>query len=133
MQKYLVDTHVLLWFQSASNLLSVRAIELISSPANTIYFSRISLFEMAIKQKLGKLPGTFVTPLDVYNQAIKDSFSELPLENSHISFYEKVPLFQEHRDPFDRVLIAQAMFEKVPVITIDPKFRLYSDLVQVIW
>lgn len=133
MAKFLVDTHVLLWFQAADERLSSEAISIISASENTIYFSQISLFEIAIKQKIGKLPEVTASLSEIYQQAISDSFSELILENLHISYYEKVPLFQDHRDPFDRILIAQTMFEDIPFITIDPKFNLYSDIINVIW
>lgn len=131
--RFLVDTHSLLWFQDRSNKLSDIALQIISEPNQLVYFSQISLFEIAIKQTIGKLSDLKVCPEDIHRQAIKDEFKFLPLENRHIQHYSQVPLYQNHRDPFDRILIAQALSENLPIITIDPKFKLYSDLVKVIW
>lgn len=132
-EQFLLDTHSLLWWQGNANHLSNKTLELISSPESEIYFSQISLYEIAIKQKLGKLSEMVATILEIHNQAVDDGFKELRIENSHIMNYSLVPLFQEHRDPFDRLLIAQAVSQNLPIITIDPKFNLYSNIIKVVW
>ena len=131
--KFLLDTHSLLWSEDNVKSLSGNAFEIISDPNHDIYFSQISLFEVAIKQAVGKLPDLKVNIEELYNQAIKADFKFLPLENRHILSYSQVPLYQNHKDPFDRILVAQAISENLPIITIDPKFKSYSDLVKVIW
>lgn len=96
-------------------------------------FSQISPFEIAIKQKTGKLPLFQATILEVCEQAIKDNFTFLPLGNNHVEAYEKVPLLQEHRDPFDRLLIATTHEDKLIVLTADKNFNLYPMLIEVLW
>jgi|ERR1035437_962423 PIN domain nuclease of toxin-antitoxin system len=132
-KSYLLDTHCLLWFQENNPKIPSRVMDIIQNPANTIYFSQISLFEISIKQKIGKLP-LFLTEIkEVYHQAIKDDFIFLPVQNSHIFYYDKIPLLKKHRDPFDRLLIATASVENSIIITSDEMFHLYPKLVQVFW
>lgn len=69
----------------------------------------------------------------IYEQAIDDGFVFWEIQNKHIAIYHKVPLFEKHRDPFDRLLIATAYEEKVDVITIDHNFLLYPNLIKVLW
>ncbi|MBD0293986.1 MAG: type II toxin-antitoxin system VapC family toxin [Flavisolibacter sp.] len=105
----------------------------IQNPENVICFSQISLFEIVIKQKIGKLPLFLATIADIYQQALKDNFTYLPVKNRHIELYDKVPLLEEHRDPFDRLLIATALAEEFTIITADKNFTLYSELIKVLW
>lgn len=98
-----------------------------------MYFSQISLFEIAIKLKVGKLPQVLGSLTELIDHLILNNFSLLNLETSHILAYEKIPLFLEHRDPFDRILTAQGIVEGLPIVTIDPQFQQYSDLVKVVW
>ncbi len=130
---YLLDTHCLIWFQENNSKIPHPVMKEIQHPANIILFSQISLFEIAIKQKIGKLPLFQATIPEVYEQAIKDDFTFLPLHNNHIEAYKKVPLLQEHRDPFDRLLIATAHEDKLIVLTADRNFNLYPQLIKVIW
>lgn len=130
---YLLDTHCLIWFQENSPKIPAKVMNAIQNPINAIYFSQISLFEIAIKQKIGKLPLFEATISEVYAQAIKDNFTFLPFQNTHIEAYKKVPLFQEHRDPFDRLLIAAAQEENLIVITADKNFSLYVPQITVLW
>lgn len=131
--KYLLDTHALIWFQEGGPKIPEGAMQEIQSPANSIFFSQVSLLEIAIKQKTGKLPQFEATVTDVYEQAITDNFTYLPLQNNHIETYEKIPLLAAHRDPFDRILIATAHAEKLTIITIDSNFNLYPNFVKILW
>ena len=106
---------------------------IIQNPENTIFFSQLNLFEIAIKQAIGKLPEFTSDTDEVYHQAIKDNFTFLPIENNHINSYKKAPLLAEHRDPFDRLLIATAYEENAIILTADKKFSLYSGFVQILW
>src|SRR5580698_5244928 len=106
--KFLLDTHCLLWFQNNDPKIPIRVMNIIQDPANTIFFSQISLFEITIKQSLNKLPEFTSTISEIYRQGIKDNFMFLQLQNHHLYRYTNVPLFAEHRDPFDRLLIATA-------------------------
>ncbi len=73
--QYLLDTHCLIWFQENNSKIPERVMQQIQDISNTILFSQISLFEIAIKQKIGKLPLFQATISDVYEQAIKDNFT----------------------------------------------------------
>jgi PIN domain nuclease of toxin-antitoxin system len=91
------------------------------------------LFEIAIKQKIGKLPDFQGDIAAIYRQALSDNFTFLPISNTHISAYATIPLFAQHRDPFDRLLIATAYEEAATLITIDSNFSLYSKLIELFW
>lgn len=131
--QYLLDTHCLIWFQEANPKLPERIMQLLQDPENSILFSQISLFEIAIKQTIGKLPQFIATITDVYEQALKDDFRFLPIHNQHIEAYSSVPLLAEHRDPFDRLLISTSQVEGLTIITADKNFNLYADLIKVAW
>jgi PIN domain nuclease of toxin-antitoxin system len=124
---------MLIWFQEDNPKTPKPVMQLLQIGENRIYFSQISLFEIAIKQTIGKLPNFTATITEVYEQAISDDFIFLPIHNRHIEIYNKVPLLAEHRDPFDRLLIATAHAESLTVITSDKNFALYSDLARVAW
>ncbi|HEY9001841.1 MAG TPA: type II toxin-antitoxin system VapC family toxin [Mucilaginibacter sp.] len=131
--RYLLDTHCLIWFQDDYSKIPGKILDLIADPKNSILFSQVSLFELAIKQKIGKLPGFSASMEDVYNQALRDSFSFLNIQNSHIYIYATIPLLENHRDPFDRLLIATAITEEAIILSADDKFKLYGDMIKVIW
>jgi len=133
MPKYLLDTHVLLWFQLTESKISRKVMDIIQNPDNEIFFSQLSLFEIVIKQTIGKLPELNSDADEIYHQAIKDSFAYLPFQNHHLYQYRKVELFPHHRDPFDRMLIATAYEESMPIITMDKNFSLYKGFIDIIW
>ena len=130
---YLLDTHMLIWFQEDNPKTPEGVMQLLQNRENSIFFSQVSLFEIAIKQTIGKLPLFTATIMDVYEQALKDDFIFLPIHNTHLAAYNNVPLLAEHRDPFDRLLIAMAHVEGLTMITADKNFGLYPDLVKVVW
>ncbi|MDZ7900269.1 MAG: type II toxin-antitoxin system VapC family toxin [Arcicella sp.] len=112
--------------------LSENAKNHIQNTQNTIYAGHVSFFEMVIKMKLGKI----ITKrnLDDFIKATKDSFIEiLPSEEEHFTKYLEIPFIAEHRDPFDRLLIATAIYENLSIISVDEKFDYYTDLVNIIW
>jgi len=133
MSTYLLDTHCLIWFQDNSPKIPKRIMNILQSPANTILFSQISLFEITIKQKVGKLSQFVATIQDVFNQANLDGFTFLPINNNHLYHYNDILLFEQHRDPFDRLLLATALVEKVSILSADANFNLYKESVTVIW
>jgi len=132
-QKFLLDTHALIWYQDDFQKISDEVIEEIRNPENEVFFSQISFYEIAIKQKIGKLSSFKSTNEEIYLQAIKDKFTFLNILNQHIFNYQKIPLHKNHRDPFDRLLIATAFTEKLTVITIDENFSLYKKFISVLW
>jgi len=132
-KKYLLDTHCLLWFQGNNLKIPKRVMREIQNPNNVVFFSQLSLFEIAIKLTIGKLPD-FKTDVDeVYHQAVKDGFVFLNIQNQHIFNYQKIPIYEQHRDPFDRLLIATAFEEDAIMITGDKNFLLYTEFIRVFW
>lgn len=129
---YLLDTHMLIWFQEDNTKIPKPVMQLLRNIENPIFFSQVSLFEIAIKQTIGKLPHFFATITEVHKQALKDNFSFLPIQNKHLAAYSDVPLLAEHRDPFDRLLIATAYTDNLSIITADKNFSLYPDFVKVV-
>ena len=125
----LLDTHTWLWWLTSPERLGAHAQLLIADPENDILFSIVSTWEIAIKYSLGKL--ALPSPPDalIPSQLQKDGFTTLHVEHRHA--LQVAVLEHHHADPFDRILIAQAQCENVPVLTCDPKFTLYQ--VDVIW
>lgn len=106
---------------------------MISDADNEVFVSRISLFEVAIKLKIGgRLTlkrGLGGLIQDCRNEAI----TILPITDEHLLAYDRIPLHADHRDPFDRLILATALAEKMPLISADGHFKRYTDLVDVIW
>lgn len=116
----LLDTHTLLWWIDDPNLLSGPARAAIADPSNDIVVSAVTCWEIAIKRGLGKL----TAPVDLVALSRQCGFRELPITIEHALVTESLPL--HHRDPFDRLLIAQAIVETATVITRDPNFVTYG-------
>ncbi len=131
--RYLLDTHSLIWFQENNPKIPKQVMRIIQQPDNIILFSQISLFEITIKQKIGKLPAFYATIEEIYQQAINDGFTFLSILNHHIYNYDKVPLIRDHRDPFDRLLIATALEENAIILSADEQLQVYNDLVKITW
>jgi len=129
--KVLIDTQILIWYQLYDPKLHANVYDLLTRLGNTIYVSQISLVEIAIKQKIGKLPELDVSISILTNLIEQDGFVVLPLQIQHIEAYNKIPLFSEHRDPFDRLLLATAFSENIPIVSADGNFELYKQHVQV--
>lgn len=128
----LLDTHALIWFIEGDNSLSYVASTFIEDPDNKISVSITSFYEMAIKLKIGKLDlGT--TLEDFHEKTISQKIKVLSITENHIFEYLNVPFIEEHKDPFDRLIIATALYEKLDIITIDEKFKHYESLVNLIW
>jgi PIN domain nuclease of toxin-antitoxin system len=118
--RLLVDTHVLLWWLTDDSSLSATAGSAIADPDNELLVSVASLWEIAIKRSLGKL----TAPDDLPDRISDEGFSRLSLGASHAWEVGRLPM--HHRDPFDRLLVAQALVERLPVITADPRFQPYG-------
>jgi len=121
--RVLLDTHTLIWFYEADPKLSATAATTITDPVNAVLISPASYWEIAIKTSVGKL--TFAVPYpDFIQRAIVDNgFTILPVEPAHAGALIALPF--HHRDPFDRLLIAQAMVEGSPLVSGDPAFDSY--------
>ena len=120
----LIDTHVFLWFIMGSPHLTAEARALIEDEKNRKFISIASLWEIAIKSSIGKL--TLSSPFDklIPQQLSLNGFELLPIEIAHLAAVATLPF--HHRDPFDRLLIAQSMVEKMPIVSIDSAFEAYN-------
>lgn len=124
--RLLLDTQILLWALSDSPRLSTVARATINDPGNTPLFSSISIAEVAIKSALGK-PDFLFDPIVVRRQLIDDGYLELPLTGEHALALVRLPPI--HKDPFDRMLIAQAMAEGVRLVSADGDVARYGAVV----
>lgn len=124
--KLLLDTHVFLWFIMGSSHLSADARALIEDESNRKFISVASLWEIAIKSSIGKL--SLSAPFDqlIPQQLSSNGFELLPIEIAHLAAVATLPF--HHRDPFDRLLIAQAVTEKMPVVSSDSAFDAYTNV-----
>lgn len=125
----LLDTSVFLWFISDSDRLSINARNYIADMGNELILSVASLWEIAIKTSLGKLELLRSFDQLITTQLEENEVEVLPIELNHLSEVIKLPF--HHRDPFDRIIIAQSMAEELPVITSDAAFQKYP--INVIW
>ena len=125
----LLDTNVFLWFISGNDQLSIKARNYIADFDNELILSVASLWEIAIKTSIGKLE--LLRPFDqlIPAQLEENSVDVLPIELNHLS--KIINLEFHHRDPFDRLIIAQSITEKIPLITSDATFAKYP--VNIIW
>jgi len=127
MKKYLLDTHYIIWLLLDVSKINKAVLNTIQNAENRIYYSDISLWEIAIKTKTGKLK--IGRNLKTLPEAMKiQNIDILPLKQSHIFETLEIPLFENHRDPFDRLLIAQAKIENLTLISDDAKFDLYPEI-----
>jgi len=124
--RILLDTHVLLWALSTPERLSDEAIQAIHE-SDDVLFSAASIWELAIKARLGHRD-FLVQPLEILAEAVDIGFIELPVNSAVAATVGTLPLL--HRDPFDRLLIAQAIAEPAVLFTADRQLAAYSDLVK---
>jgi len=119
----LLDTHIVYWHYYEPKRLPKMARELIVK-AEAVFVSSASIWEFAIKSRLGKMD---VNPRRVVERIAAGGFHELPVLARHAVLVADLPL--HHADPFDRILIAQAMSEPLNLLTVDQQLRQYSELV----
>ena len=127
--KLLLDTHLLLWAAGAPERLSATARALIDDPANTPIFSVASLWEIAIKRGLGR-PDFEVDPRRLRRGLLDNGYEELPITSAHVVAVDGLPLL--HRDPFDRLLISQAITEGLLLLTADARLAAYPGPVRAV-
>ena len=125
MSVILLDSHALLWWEADDARLSDRARERIERPDSTALFSAVSLWELAIKQALGKLR----LPDSLLSRLTEEGFQELPVTAAHGLLAGGLP--RHHNDPFDRMLVAQASSEGLVIVTADTRIGAYN--VPVLW
>lgn len=119
----LLDTHFVIWSLSGDKRISRIAMELIANPHQPVKVSLASIWEIAVKLSIGKLKLQADLPETIRNIRTL-GFTLLPIEEQHIIELTSLP--HHHRDPFDRMLIAQAKHEGLQLLTVDPHFKLYD-------
>ncbi len=124
--RILLDTHALLWAMATPKRLPKRAATAIRDPANEVFVSAVSTWEIAIKGSLGRIDADVAEIAAAFDEA---GIVELPVAVAHTLLLREMP--PHHRDPFDRLLIAQALANGLTIATRDPAFGAYG--VHVIW
>lgn len=125
----LLDTHAVVWWFAGNQRLSTRARRAIENPSNNTFVSAASAFEIAIKFHLGKMPSVAALVNDFRNRIAGDGFNELPITLRHALRAGSLP--GPHRDPFDRMLIAQAISDDLVLVSNETAFDRYG--VQRLW
>jgi len=121
--KLLLDTHLLLWAAGQPERLSKKARGLIEKGEHELFFSSGSLWEIVIKRNLGR--DDFKVDARILRRGLLDNgYSELPIASEHVVAIDGLP--QHHKDPFDRVLVAQAIVEGITLLTSDPTVARYG-------
>ena len=127
--RFLLDTHSFLWFITGDNNLSNKTKYLITDLSNQVFVSVVSLWEISIKTGPGKLELSHPFEELIPKQLALNEIDQLPINLDHLA--ELISLPFHHRDPFDRLIIAQAMVEDLPIISKNSAFPAYS--IDVIW
>jgi PIN domain nuclease of toxin-antitoxin system len=127
--KALLDTHAFLWWINDDPRLSDTARELASNGENELFLSAASGWEIAIKMRLGRLEVREDPEQFIFDQLALNDIAVLPISMNHALRTAALP--DHHRDPFDRMLVAQSQIEQLPIVTADPLIARYA--VEVIW
>ncbi len=123
--KYLLDTHIVIWLADEEEKLSKEVVDILTNCDNDIYFSPVNLWEMAIKKRQSHQE--FQIDIDnLHSLLLRNDFQELLIKSDHAKQVENLPVY--HKDPFDRMLIAQAMCEDMILITQDSKILQYNSV-----
>jgi PIN domain nuclease of toxin-antitoxin system len=121
--RYLLDTHVVLWMLDDAPQLGSKVRDELTNPANDVYVSIVSIWEMALKARIGKLQADIA---EVIGYLAPTGLPLLDLRPSHLLQLATLPLLPGHRDPFDHVLIATAQAEGLCLVTNDPHASRYA-------
>jgi PIN domain nuclease of toxin-antitoxin system len=122
--RLLLDTHALLWWLDGDRRLPVKVRQAIADPDNDVLVSAASAWEITTKARLGKLPGALDVAADVVACVVGQGFVALPISMDHAQRAGNLP--GPHRDPFDRMLIAQSQAEDLPLATNEKAFDAYG-------
>ncbi|MGP8431836.1 type II toxin-antitoxin system VapC family toxin [Paraburkholderia fungorum] len=120
--RVLLDTHIALWAAEGARQLSAPATGIIEHPGNTLLVSAAAIWEISIKHAKGNLP---VSPRDARTAFRLAGFVELPIAGDHAEAVTLLPSHPDHADPFDRIMIAQALHEGIALLSADPKVWRY--------
>jgi PIN domain nuclease of toxin-antitoxin system len=122
--RLLLDTHAFLWWLAGENALSPAARKAIADGKNTIFLSAASAWEIATKYRIGKLPGVASIVGDLGAVMADQGFTDLPISLHHAQVAGTLP--GVHRDPFDRILVAQALLEKLLLVSNEQQFDAFG-------
>jgi PIN domain nuclease of toxin-antitoxin system len=127
--KFLLDTHLLLWAAGQPDRLSNETRDLLASPDNELIFSVASIWEIVIKLSLGRQDFR-IDPARLRRRLLENGYSELPILGTHVIAVESLPAI--HRDPFDRILVAQASDGALTLLTSDANLARYPGPIQLV-
>ncbi len=127
--KLLLDTHLLLWAAGSGDQLSAEAAFLIDDPANELLFSAASIWEITIKNGLGRVDFK-VDPYLLLRSLLDNGYTQLSIDSEHALAVSQLP--NHHKDPFDRILIAQAIVEAITLLTSDPMVAGYTGPIRLV-
>jgi PIN domain nuclease of toxin-antitoxin system len=127
--KFLLDTHLLIWTAARSARLSAAARQILEAPENTLLFSAASIWEVAIKRGLNRADFT-VEPSVLRRGLLDNGYTELPITGAHAAAVIPLPVL--HKDPFDRLLLAQALVEGFVLLTADAALAGYGGPVRLV-
>ena len=125
----LLDTHAFLWWTIDDRRVSARVRGLLLDPGNEFFLSAASAWEIILKAQVGKLELPAQPARFIEEQLVLNAVADLPVTVRHALHVISLPL--HHRDPFDRILIAQSQVERLPIVTADPQIARYP--VEIIW
>jgi PIN domain nuclease of toxin-antitoxin system len=125
MRGFLIDTQIVIWFLEDPGLIPKSILKEIKDPKTKIFFSQISMIEMGIKIKIGKLKLSGELK-QFCSDLLEEGLELLPISNEHIFKCIELPLFENHKDPFDRLIISTGWYENLKVLSTDRNFQLYD-------
>ncbi|GAB3893776.1 type II toxin-antitoxin system VapC family toxin [Spirosoma agri] len=128
----LLDTQAIIRSLEDGNKITSKAQDAMLS-ADAVFVSPISFYELAIKLRIGRDIGSKRPLDDIITESLASGFQWLPLQRHHVAAYQQILLFDNHRDPFDRMMLAIALAEGLTVVSADHNFPLYNDLVDILW
>lgn len=128
--RLLLDTHCWLWMQTSPGVFAPQVRKLLEDPQHELLLSSASVWEISIKWALGKLPLPEAPATYVPHRLARQGVGSLAIRNAHVLRVSTLPVFPDHRDPFDRLLIAQADVEELCLLTADTKnLERYRDVI----
>ena len=122
---YLLDTHYILWTLFEPYKIKTNILQIFKSENESKLVSGISLWEISLKYSLGKLELSGTNPEEIYEKISESGFDLIPIENTVLASYYKLPKKENHKDPFDRLLIWQALANDFTLITADKTIEEY--------
>ena len=126
---FLLDTHILIWVAISPHKISLELASLLSDPSNHLYFSSASIWEIPLKESLGKRDFE-ISSKKLHGGLIENGYKEIKISALHAMEAIKLPFI--YRDPFDRILVTTAIWENMPLLTNDSTLSPYHSLVRVL-